>query len=422
MRPQPRYDADITVCRACGSPDIKTFLSLGKLPLSGHLLRQDQLNQQESRYPMDLAFCPECSLVQLVHTVAPEKVFQTDYPYFSSVSEAWVNHCKQNVEALIDRFSLNKKSLAVEIASNDGYLLQHFVAKGIPVLGIDPSEGPVKAALAKGIPTRNEFFTKTLAQELAWDGIYADVILGNNVLAHVADTNGFVAGVATLLAEKGVAVFEVPHVKELIDRCEFDTCYHEHLCYYSLKALKALFLSHGLAIFDVEQLPTHGGSIRIYAQHYHMITARRISPRLIQLLNEEDRWGVKDYQTYATFAKRVEQSKENLTQCLIDLAVKGKRVVAYGAAAKGGTLLNSCGIDTSAKLIEYVVDKSPAKQGRYMTGSRLPIYPTERLLEDQPDYALLLTWNFKEEILAQQAEYRRRGGKFIIPIPEIEVV
>jgi SAM-dependent methyltransferase len=391
-------------------------LDLGDLPLSGHLLRADQLGATEPRYPTEVVFCQECFLVQLRYTVPPVEVFATDYPYFSSTSDAWVAHCKRNVDALVARFGLGPLNLAVEIASNDGYLLQHFLPYGVQVLGVDPAVGPVRVARERGVQTVNDFFSEELAQRFVAEGLHADVVLGNNVLAHVVDQNDVVAGVATLLKDDGVAVFEFPHVYQLVRRCEFDTIYHEHLCYFSLTAACNLFKRHGLTIFDVEELPTHGGSLRIYACKSNRSYERRMVAVLQQ---EREQWVTVPY-FYANFAERVKAVQLGLLAFLVEQSTAGKRVVAYGAAAKGGTLLNSCGIDRS--LIAYVVDKSPFKQGRYMTGSRLPIYPPSKLLEDQPDYAVLLTWNFRDEILEQQAEYRRRGGKFVIPIPSLEVV
>lgn len=402
-------NANISGCRSCDSKNLHTFLALGVLPLSGHLLRAEDLDKQEPRYPLDVAFCTECGLVQILYTVPPEEVFATEYPYYSSVSPTWVAHCKRNVDALVERFKLTKDSLAVEIASNDGYLLQHFLPHGVRVLGIDPAEGPAKRAIERGIPTVVNFFCLEMAQRLAEAGDTADVVLGNNVLAHVADTNGFVAGIAHLLKNTGVAVFEFPHVMQLIERCEFDTIYHEHLCYFSLTAVQALFGRHGLTIFDVEQLPTHGGSLRIYASKGVLARTSAVQ----NLWSEEQMRGLGHLGYYMKFADRVKDVQTKLRVFLSAEKILGRRVVAYGAAAKGGTMLNSTGITTS--LLDYVVDKSRFKVGRYMTGSRLPVHSPQRLLDDQPDYALLLTWNFKDEILEQQAEYRARGGKFVLP-------
>lgn len=394
---------------------MEVFLRLGDLPLSGALLREEDLVKPEPRYPLEVAFCTECSLVQILYTVAPKELFQTDYPYFSSVSDTWVAHAKRNAEFLCESRKLDGGSLVVELASNDGYLLQHFAARGVPVLGIDPSEGPVRAAIAKGIPTRNEFFTRDLAEQLYAEGVRADVVIGNNVLAHVADLNGFVAGVARILKDDGIAVFEVPHVMELVDRLEFDTIYHEHLCYFSLTALAGLFNRHRLVPQYVEQLPTHGGSLRVYVGK-----GFSVSYAVDDLMAREYQREMTRLSYYANFAERVEWLKRELLAFLVEKKHMGERIAAYGAAAKGGTLLNYCGIDR--EFLEFVVDKSRAKQGKYMTGSRLPIYPPDFLLTEMPAYALLLVWNFKDEVLAQQAEYRRRGGKFVLPIPDVQVL
>jgi len=403
-------NANLTGCRSCDSKHLTTFLRLGTLPLSGHLLRAEDLDKQEPRYPLDVALCAECSLVQILYTVPPEEVFATEYPYYSSVSPTWVAHCKRNVDALVKRFTLGVNHFAVEIASNDGYLLQHFLPHGVKVLGIDPAAGPVEKARAIGVPTLLGFFTEQVSNVVMAAHGLADVVLGNNVLAHVADTNGFVAGVAALLKDTGVAVFEFPHVMQLIERCEFDTIYHEHLCYYSLTSLFPLFARHGLTIFDVEQLPTHGGSLRIYADRNCRPTTKAVQ----NLWAEEQVRGLNHLGYYRDFAARVKDVQTKLHTFLSAERIAGRRVVAYGAAAKGGTMLNSTGITTS--LLDYVVDKSPFKQGRYMTGSRLPVYHPSKLMEDKPDYALLLTWNFKDEILEQQAEYRTRGGRFVLPV------
>lgn len=411
--------ANIQSCRSCGSPLLRPYLKLGTLPLSGHLLRKDQLGFQEPRYPLEVALCETCYLSQLLYTVPPTEVFATEYPYYSSVSSTWVAHCQRNVEALVERFHLGREHLAIEIASNDGYLLQHFKAANVRVLGIDPAEGPAKVAIAKGIPTVVDFFTKKLAEQMVITGHAADVVIGCNVLAHVAETNDFVAGVARVLKPSGIAVFEFPHLLKLIEHCEFDTIYHEHLCYFSLHAVQALFTRHGLTVFDVEQLPTHGGSLRLYAT-LNPAGDRSSTPAVEALLQLEALRGLQQWEPYANFAGRVAQVQIALREFLVVQKALGRDVVAYGAAAKGGTLLNASGITTD--LLSYVVDKSPMKQGRYMTGSRLPVLAPERLLQDQPDYAVLLTWNFKDEILAQQDAYRQKGGKFVLPIPKLEII
>lgn len=392
-------------------------LSLGRTPLANALLTVEQLEEPEGRYPLDLAFCRACSLVQILETVPPEILFR-NYLYFSSFSDTILQHAEQIASRMIQSRALGADSLVMEVASNDGYLLQFYHRRGIPVLGIEPAKNiAAKAESERGIRTLCDFFGRELAAKLRAQGELANVLHANNVLAHVADLRGVVAGFGMLLKHDGVAVIEVPYVKDLIERCEFDTIYHEHLCYFSLTALDRLFSRHGLIIEHVERLPIHGGSLRLFAAAEANV---RRTPAVVKLLEEEQRWGVDQAESYRGFGRKVEKLKADLVRLLGKLAADGKRLAAYGAAAKGSMLLNYCGIGTET--LEFVVDRSTYKQGRYMPGVRVPICPPGKLLEAMPDYVLLLTWNFADEILKQQAEYRRRGGRFIIPIPEPKVV
>ncbi len=405
-------------CRACSGSGCVAMLSLGYTPLANSLLSDKADAASERRYPLELAWCPSCALVQITETIPPEALFG-HYVYFSSFSETAVEEARRLAARIVMERRLNDRSRVVEIASNDGYLLQHYKMVGVPVLGIEPARNIADYAREqRGIETLCEFFTPELARRLASEGVCADVIHANNVLAHVADLNGFVAGLATLLAPSGVAVIEFPYLRDLLDKTEFDTIYHEHLCYFSLTAIDRLFQRNGLKLVDVERIPIHGGSLRITA-------AREDGPelatsRVSSLLAEEARWGVRHAATYEQFAGRVAAIKQELVRLLEGLKQDGKAIAAYGASAKGSTLLNYCGI--GCETLDFVVDRNPAKQGRLTPGTHLPILPTEVLLDRMPDFVLLLTWNFKEEILGQQRTYIGRGGRFIVPIPKIEIV
>jgi len=405
-------------CRACNEPIKNPFVSLGSSPLANVYLTQDQLRQKEPFYPLDVYLCDHCFLVQLPEFESPETIFD-GYAYFSSFSDSWLTHAGEYVSKMIDRFDIGKKHFVVEIGSNDGYLLQYFAKQGIPVLGIEPALTVAKAAQEKGIPTQTTFFGTPCAEQLSGEGKKADLLLGNNVLAHVPDLNGFVEGLSILLAANGVITMEFPHLLRLMEGIQFDTIYHEHFSYFSFLTVEKLFSNHGLSIFDVEELKTHGGSLRIYARH-RLDDTKPVMPSVHELREREVRRGLADVGHYLEFGEKVKAAKRDLLDFLIRAKREGKSIVGYGAPAKGNTLLNYCGIRTD--FIDYTVDRNPHKQGRFLPGSHIPIRAPEEIPKTKPHYILILPWNLRDEIVEQMTVIRNWGGKFVIPIPEPGVV
>jgi len=403
-------------CRSCDSRDGTLLLDLGRQPLANNLLRPEDLGKPEPKFPLRLAVCKSCWMLQITDLVPPVDLF-SEYLYFSSFSDALLRHSREAVEQHIRALGLNPQSHVVEIASNDGYLLQNFVRANIPCLGIEPAANIAKVAREKGIETVEEFFGQDAALKLATAGRQADLIIGNNVFAHAPDTNDFVTGLKTLLKPGGRIALEFPYAVDLVEHTEFDTIYHEHVFYFTATALKPLFERHGLQLFRVQRLPIHGGSLRLFACHRG---AYPVEASLTGLLADEARKGVDSLHYYESFANDVLALKRDLSALLTKLKQEGKSVAAYGASAKGSTLLNFFGMGKD--MLDFVVDRSTYKQGRLTPGTHIPIVPPEELVKRRPDYTLLLTWNFADEILAQQQAYREAGGKFILPIPEVKVV
>ena len=405
-------------CRFCAAPLATSFCDLGLSPLANSYVEPEDLARGERFYPLHALLCERCLLVQLPEAESPEAIF-SDYAYFASFSESWLAHARAYAEMARDRFALGPGSLVVEIASNDGYLLRWFRDAGVPVLGIEPAANVARAAEELGIPTRVRFFGADLARELVAEGVRADLLVGNNVLAHVPALNDFVSGLATVLAPRGVLTMEFPHLLRLMEEGQFDTIYHEHFSYFSFHTVRRVFAAHGIELFDVEELPTHGGSLRIFGRHVED-GSRPATPRVAALLAREEEAGLLRPESYAAFAPRVAAVKRGLLRFLLDAAERGRSVVGYGAPAKGNTLLNHCGV--RGDLLAYTVDRSPHKQGRFLPGTRIPIHAPERILETRPDHVLILPWNLREEVMAQMAAVREWGGCFVVAVPRLEVL
>ncbi len=406
-----------TGCRFCGTKLEHTFVDLGMSPLCESFLPGEQLNQMEAFYPLHAYVCGKCFLVQLEAYVTPEHIF-SDYAYFSSYSDSWLAHAKKYADRMVERFGIGEKSFVVELASNDGYLLQYFVEKRVPVLGIEPAANVAAVAVKKGVPSLVKFFRRETARELAAVGKQADLLLGNNVLAQVPDLNDFVAGMKILLKPNGVITMEFPHLQRLMEENQFDTIYHEHFSYFSFVTVEKIFAAHGITLFDVEELPTHGGSLRIYGRHEED-TAKPVSGQVTELRAREEEAGTTRLETYSRFAEQVKETKRKLLEFLIAAKRNGKKIAGYGAPGKGNTLLNYCAIRTD--FLDYTVDRNPYKHGRFLPGTHVPIFPPDRIRETKPDFLLILPWNLKDEIIKQNAFIREWGGKFVVPIPEIQV-
>jgi len=405
-------------CRFCDAPLVHSFADLGMSPPSNSFLKPEQLGQMEKFYPLHARVCGSCFLVQLEEFESPEQIF-SDYAYFSSYSESWLAHARAYTQAMTTRFGLGPQSKVVEIASNDGYLLQYFVAQGIPVLGIEPAANVAKVAEEKGVPSLVKFFGTQTARELVARGTYANLLLGNNVLAHVPDLNDFVAGMKILLAPGGAITMEFPHLLKLMQENQFDTIYHEHFSYFSFLTVQQVFAKHGLVLFDVEEISTHGGSLRIFARHAQDAQPA-VAARVADLLARERAAGLDGIDAYRAFGEQVRETKRGLLEFLVGAKRAGKRIVCYGAAAKGNTLLNYCGIRSD--FIDYAVDLSPHKQGCFLPGVHIPVYAPGRIQETRPDFVLILPWNLRDEIVAQMAGIRAWGGRFVVPIPQVKVL
>ena len=411
-------DQTLPNCRGCGATLNFTLVDLGMSPLCESFVPAERFNQMEPFFPLHVYVCEQCYLAQLEEYVSPEEIF-TEYAYFSSYADSWVQHAKDYTELMTQRFGLDAQSQVVELASNDGYLLQHFVAMNIPALGIEPAANVAAVAIEKGVPTLVEFFGRKFATELAEQGKKADLLLGNNVLAQVPDLNDFVGGMKILLKPDGVITMEFPHLLKLMQENQFDTIYHEHFSYFSILATEKLFASHGLTLFDVEEIPTHGGSLRIYARHSDAADISA-SDRLKKVRTDEANAGLDEMSSYSDFSDQVIETKRKILTFLIEARRAGKTIAGYGAPGKGNTLLNYCGIRTD--FIDYTVDRNPYKHGRFLPGTRIPIFDTTKIAETKPDYVFILPWNFKDEIMEQLTYIREWGGQFVIPIPELTII
>lgn len=404
-------------CRFCGESLRQTVVDLGMSPLCESYVSAEGLNQMEPFYPLHVYVCHRCFLVQLEEFVSSEEIF-TEYAYFSSFSDSWLEHAREYTEQIVERLDLDKSNHVIEIASNDGYLLRNFIEMGIPALGVEPAANVAKAAMDIGVPTVVEFFGRATAQELVDEHGGFDLVIGNNVLAQVPDLNDFVAGMKIALAPDGVITMEFPHLMRLMEENQFDTIYHEHFSYFSLLSTEKIFSAHGLTLYDVERLPTHGGSLRIYARHDED-ESKPITDPLIDLRKEEEQAGFARLDHYLSFGEQVRETKRKLLEFLIQAKREDKTIAGYGAPGKGNTLLNYCGIRTD--FIDYTVDRNPYKQGKFLPGTHIPIFAPERISETKPDYVLILPWNFKDEIMDQMSGIRDWGGRFVVPIPEVKI-
>jgi SAM-dependent methyltransferase len=404
-------------CRFCGSLDQRLVVDLGPSPLSQSFLREDQLDQMEPFYPLRVTVCRECFLVQLPEFASPGDIF-SEYAYFSSYSDSWLEHARRYANRMTDALGLGSDSLVVELASNDGYLLQHFVPRSVPVLGIEPARNVAAAAIERGIPTEIEFFGTALATRLRTEGRRADLLIGNNVLAHVPDLNDFVAGMAILLADDGLLTMEFPHLLQLLDRTEYDTIYHEHFSYFSMLTVQRVFAAHGLTVVDVEELPTHGGSLRVHVRHQAARPA--VSTAVTELIDRELAAQLDQMEPYLAFADRIDALKRDLLEFLIALRRDGRTIAGYGAPAKANTMLNHCGIRTD--LLPYTVDRNPYKHGMFAPGTRIPVYAPDQIARTRPDYVWILPWNLEEEIVQQLAYVREWGARFVVAVPKLRII